>query len=99
MALESGGLVFPPVVLTEVVSGPGVRADFADFSRIVPLLVVRSGYWERAAATRAEILSKRRRARLADTLISQSCIDHDTPLLTRDRDFRHFAEFAGLRLV
>ena len=99
VALDSAGLVLPPIVLTELLSGPGIRSDFADFIRIIPMLEIRTGYWERAAATRARILSKQRRARLADTLISQSCIDHDMPLITRDRDFRHFAEFAGLRLA
>jgi len=34
---------------------------------------------------------------LADTLIAQICIDHDVPLITRDKDFRHFAKH-GLRL-
>ena len=34
-----------------------------------------------------------------DALIAQSCIDHGIPLITRDRDFRAFAEAAGLDLV
>jgi hypothetical protein len=31
------------------------------------------------------------------TLIAQSCIDHDVPLITADTDFRHYAPL-GLRL-
>ena len=36
---------------------------------------------------------------LGDALIAQCCLDHEIPLLTRDRDFRSFAEAAGLDLV
>ena len=43
--------------------------------------------------------SKRRKARPGDALIAQSCIDQGIALLTRDRDFRAFAEAAGLNLV
>ena len=48
---------------------------------------------------RAKVLAKRHKARLGDALIAQSCIDHGIPLLTRDRDFRAFADAAGLDLV
>jgi predicted nucleic acid-binding protein len=44
-------------------------------------------------------LAKQRKARLGDAPIAQSCIDRGIPLLTRDRDFRAFAEAAGLDLV
>ena len=65
----------------------------------VPLVEIASGYWQRAGALRAKVLAKRRKARLGDALIAQSCIDGGVPLLTRDRDFRAFAEAAGLDLV
>ncbi len=39
------------------------------------------------------------RAKIADTLIAQSCIDHDVALITRDGDFRHFAKHCGLKLA
>ena len=45
------------------------------------------------------MLAKRRKARLGDALIAQSCLDRGIPLLTRDRDFRAFAEGAGLDLM
>ena len=38
------------------------------------------------------------RALLADVLITQACLDHEVPLVTRNRDFRHFRA-AGLRLL
>jgi len=48
---------------------------------------------------RAKVLAKRRKARLGDALIAQSCMDHGLPLLTRDKDFRAFVEAAGLELL
>jgi predicted nucleic acid-binding protein len=47
---------------------------------------------------RGKVLAKGLRARLADALIAQSCIDHRVPLVTRDDDFRHFVALGGLRL-
>ena len=60
---------------------------------------IQPGYWERAGKLRALLIAKRLKPRLADTLIAQICIDNDIPLITRDKDFRHFAKHAGLRLL
>ena len=99
MALEQRQAVLPPVVLTEILSdhtlGVDVRAALLD----LPLLHVSAGYWERAGLLRSTLLSKRRKARVADALIAQSCLDASVPLVTRDRDFRHFAKAAGLVLL
>jgi predicted nucleic acid-binding protein len=65
----------------------------------LPLLEVAYGYWHRAGALRAKVLATRRKARLGDALIAQSCIDQRIPLITRDRDFRAFAAAAKLNLV
>jgi predicted nucleic acid-binding protein len=91
--------VLPPVVITEMLCHPGLDPEVARLMRELPALEIHKGYWERAAKTRAKILSKKLRARLADTLITQSCLDHNTPLVTRDADFRHFAAHTGLILV
>ena len=98
-ALALNQVVLPPVVLTEILSDPKLDRRVSRLLRELPVLEVLPGFWERAASTRARILASRRRAPLADTLISQSCIDHQAPLITRDRDFRHFAEYAGLELI
>ena len=98
-ALLSAQLVLPPVVLAELLSDPGLSSDFADLVRAIPVLEVRFGFWERVAETRARVLSKGLRARLADSLIAQSCVDYETPLITRDRDFRHFATLGDLQLA
>ena len=65
----------------------------------IPLLDVTSGFWERAGRLRSRLVARKRRARLADTLIAQSCLDNDLALITRDRDFRAFAEIAHLKIV
>lgn len=56
-------------------------------------------HWERAGALRSRALARGRKARLADALKAQSCIERGIPLLTRDHDFRAFADAAGLDLV
>jgi predicted nucleic acid-binding protein len=89
----------PPVVRTEALSLPGLEQSVAQLVREIPVLESDSGFWERAAATRRRVLSKRLRARLAETLIAQSCLDYGVPLITRDSDFRHFAAHAGLKLL
>jgi predicted nucleic acid-binding protein len=98
-ALQGRQVVMVPVVLTELLSDPRLPSDVAETISDVPLLEVASGYWQRAGALRAKVLAMRRRARLGDALIAQSCIDQGIPLITRDRDFRSFAEAANLNLV
>ena len=98
-ALEEWQVVMAPVVLTELLSDPKLPSGVAKTLSEVPLMEIVSGHWQRAGALRAKVLAKRRRARLADALIAQSCIDRGIPLLTRDGDFRAFARAAGLDLV
>jgi predicted nucleic acid-binding protein len=98
-ALEHQQLALPPAVLTELLSDPGLPRSVRTLLGTLPLLEVKPGYWERAGLLRASILKQRKKARVADALIAQSCLDQSTPLVTRDRDFRHFAAAAGLPLL
>ncbi len=98
-ALEDRQLGMVPVVLTELLSDPKIPSSVAETLSEIPLIEIRPGYWQRAGALRAKVLAKRRKSRLGDALIAQTCIDGGVPLLTRDRDFRVFAEAAGLDLV
>lgn len=98
-ALEQRQVVMIPVVLTELLSDPGLLPDVSKTLLEIPLVDIEAGYWQRAGALRAQVLAKRRRARLADALIAQSCLEGGLALITRDRDFRVFAEAAGLGLV
>ena len=98
-AIDDGRLRLPPVVITELLSypkaGPKLEAVIGTFLQ----LETDPGYWERAGETRRRVLTHGFKARVADALIAQSCIDHKVPLMTRDRDFRHFVKHCGLILA
>jgi len=98
-ALEDRQVAMVPVVLTELLSDPKLPSGVAKTLSEIPPLEIEVGYWQRAGALRANVLARQRKARLGDALIAQSCIDGSIPLLTRDQDFRAFAEAAGLDLV
>ena len=87
------------MVLTELLSDPKVTMPVKDLFLQLPVLEITQGYWQRAGLLRARLLARGRRARLADSLIAQSCLDHDLSLVTRDSDFRHFVRLAGIRIV
>ena len=99
LALRDRQLCLPPVVLTELLSAPDLPKEVATRLLELPILAVIEGYWQRAGALRARCLLAKRRARLGDALIAQSCVDHDLRLITRDRDFRVFARAAGLKVT
>ena len=98
-ALQDRRVLMVPVVLTELLSDPKLPASLANTLADVPMIEIEAGFWQRAGALRAKALSKRRKARLGDALIAQSCLDHGVPLLTRDRDFRAFVDAAGLDII
>lgn len=98
-ALTDRQVVMPPAVLTELLSDPALPPDAAMSLVDLPLLHVSDGYWHRAGALRAGVLARRRKARLGDALIAQSCLDHGVPLVTRDKDFIAFAKASALDLV
>jgi predicted nucleic acid-binding protein len=98
-ALAESQVCLPPVVLTEILSDAKLPQHVRSLFQQIPLLAVLEGYWERTGELRAKVLSKGRKAPLADALIAQSCLDHDRPLITRDADFRSFARVSGLKLL
>ena len=96
--LAAGTIVLSPIVLTEILSDPKLPKSVSQFIQKIPRLEVMEGYWHRTAVLRAAVISKSLKARLGDALIAQSCIDHAVPLITRDRDYRHFAKFGELKI-
>ncbi len=92
-------LVLPPVVVTEILSDPLGSPALSERFGHVPILDIQEGHWVRAGHARRLVLIRGYKAKLVDALIAQSCIDHDVALITRDRDFRHFAEACGLKLA
>ena len=99
LALEQHQAVLPPVVLCELLSAPRLPKRPRTLFEQLPLLDLLEGYWERAGLLRARILAKGHKARIADALIAQSCLDHDVPLISRDRDFRHISRLARLQIL
>ena len=98
-ALADRQVVMVPVVLTELLSDPELPSDVSEILLQVPHMELRVGFWQRAGILRAKVLGKRRKARLGDALIAQSCMDARVVLLTRDRDFQTFAEAAKLDFI
>jgi predicted nucleic acid-binding protein len=98
LALQAERLVLPPVVVAELLSTPSPEPELDALLRGATILPVLDGYWERSGLTRRKVLARGLKARLADTLVAQTCIDADIPLIVGDTDFRHFVTLCGLRL-
>jgi predicted nucleic acid-binding protein len=98
-ALNSGELRLPPVVVTELLSDPSASKILGPAMAEIDILPITDGYWVRAGETRRIIKAKGLKAKIADALVAQSCIDHKIALITRDMDFRHFAKYCGLTLA
>ena len=98
-ALADHRLLMIPPVFTELLSDPLLSPAIVQQLMDVPIIDVEPGYWQRAGLLRAKVLSNRRNARLGDALIAQSCLDRNIPLLTRDQDFRAFADTSQLNLI
>ncbi|MEK7306743.1 MAG: hypothetical protein AAB014_03820, partial [Nitrospirota bacterium] len=60
---------------------------------------ITDGYWERTGLLRAKILRSGHKAKIADTLIAQNCLDYGATFVTRDNDFKIFKRVAGLRML
>jgi predicted nucleic acid-binding protein len=98
-SLANRQVLMVPPVLTELLSDPKITLDLSNTLSELPLIEIHPGFWNRAGALRARVFARRRRARLGDSLIAQSCLDAGISLLTRDRDFRAFAEAASLDIL
>jgi predicted nucleic acid-binding protein len=98
LALELNQLALPPIVLTEILSDPKISEEMIGYLKALPTFELLEGFWERAGRTRSKVLAKGFKARIADAIISQICIDHKVSLITRDKDFRAFSKICGLDL-
>lgn len=91
--------ILSPITVTEVLSEPHLKTNVRRAIVQLPTLPITEGYWERAGLLRAKILRAGHKAKLADTLIAQNCLDHHATLVTRDRDFKIFKQIAGLKVL
>jgi hypothetical protein len=98
-ALSQSQLHLPAPVLAELLSNPRLDPEVIGELAGLPLLEPTPGFWYRAGRLRSRLVAGRRKARLADALIAQLCLDHGVRLITRDRDFRTFAAAAELDLI
>jgi len=88
-----------PITLAELLSDPQLKKPVRQAILQLPVLSIKEGYWERAGLLRAKLLRGGHKAKLADSLIAQNCLDHEATLVTRDGDFKVFKRLAGLRIV
>ncbi|HEX6860265.1 MAG TPA: PIN domain-containing protein [Caulobacteraceae bacterium] len=97
-ALVREELFMAPPVVAELLSKPKSGEAYQLIQKL-ELVGITEGYWERVGQTRALLLTKGFKAKLADALIAQCCIDAGAQLITRDSDYRHFANLCGLKLA
>jgi len=69
--LQNRQLVMGSDCADRVVSDPKLPANVAKLLGEIPQLEIETGFWERAGVLRANVLAKRRKARLGDALIAQ----------------------------
>jgi predicted nucleic acid-binding protein len=98
-ALADQGVVLACVTITELLSDPDLPIETRAIILGLPMLPLTDSYWERAGLLRASVLRRGAKARLADTLIAQQCLDHHATLVTRGRDFKIFRQIAGLKAL
>jgi predicted nucleic acid-binding protein len=98
-ALADDLLVLAPASVAELLSYPDLSSALEKSLLEIVQLEITRGYWERVGKLRALLFRHRLRPKLADSLIAQSCLDHDVPLITRDRDFAGFRKLANLRIL
>ena len=98
IALRDGTAILPPTVISEILSDPKLPIKIEKIIINIPTVEIKNGFWIRVAKVRKKILQKKRRARLADSLIAQTCIDYGFVLISRDSDFKAFAQYTELKL-
>lgn len=98
-AITHNHLLLPPATMVETLSARVKNPAIQALLMSLPLMALAEGYWLRASLLRGELHRNNRKARLGDTLIAQSCIDHQVPLITRDADFKHYAKHGNLQLA
>ncbi len=96
--LEERRIILPPIVLCELLSDPKLPKIVAQNLSFFPLLEITENYWLRVANLRSKLIAKKLKAKLADSMIAQICIDHKVQLITRDKDFKNFIKYSDLKL-
>jgi predicted nucleic acid-binding protein len=98
-AIADRALVFAPPVVTELLAGAVPNDELELLLAETPLIPIEPGLWDRAGRHRRLLIEKGLKARFRDAIIAQCCIDAEVPLIARDRDYRHFERWCGLKLA
>lgn len=99
-ALEEELIILTPPVLAEILSDPNLPKKHETAILSLPLVsVLKEDYWQNVGKLRRSVLKQRMKARLADCLIAQVCLDHHLSLITRDKDFLAIARYTKLKLI
>ncbi len=100
--LESGSIVVPPVVLTELTSGARSREEQFVIEDLLADLPMHDGSFQhcaRAGELRRTLRTKGISVSSLDALVAQCALDLDAPLLTRDAIFWKIAAHTKLRIA
>ena len=100
--LASTPVLVGDLILTEVLQGFSKEADYRLAKRkLLQLTVVQLGGEDIALKAAENFRTLRRKGatirKTIDCLIATFCIEQDVVLLHRDRDFKPFVKFLGLR--
>jgi len=101
-ALETGSVVVPPVVISELTSGARSRDEqfmLEDMLADLPIHEHEFHHWARVGELRRSLRAKGLSVSAADAHVAQCAIDRDAPLLTRDAVFWKIASHTPLKLA
>lgn len=99
LAIVNKTLCLPPPVVSEILSATGANPEIEAVLNAAPMMELSPDFWRRVGRLRRDLLELGLKARLPDAMVAQCCIDADVALITRDRDFRHYAAAGGLKLA
>jgi predicted nucleic acid-binding protein len=100
--LESGSIIVPVVVLTELTCGARSREEqfvIEDLLADLPMHECSFHHAARAGALRRTLRAEGISVSALDALVAQSALDCDAPLLTRDAVFWKIAAHTKLRIA
>jgi tRNA(fMet)-specific endonuclease VapC len=101
-ALETGSVVVPPIVVSELLGGARTREEFIvleDLVRDLELHPCTYAHWIAVGELRRSMRAAGVSVSAADAHVAQCALDRGAPLLSRDAIFLRMAEQTPLRLI
>lgn len=97
--LSEGLVILSPTVVSEILSDPNLPLQHEQVILSMPCLEIKEGFWTRVGHLRRTMIRKKLRTNLADSMITQFCLDYRLTLITRDNDFKNFRKNFELNLA